>query len=425
MAGLGIIGSIRRAKRGLLLVALGSTFVVAPLQHPAGTQPADRGGSRSNRTLDDLFAEVGARVPAFGGMYVDEERAELRIQMAGSGSAAEAQRAVAEILDDPSLGKLRAVSVPAEYTFAQLKAWYDDASPTVLGMDSVTLGDIDERANRLRFGIEDVSDRAAVEAELQAHGVPLEAVVIDQVDAAVPETSIRDYHRPVVGGLQIQYVRDIYQPLCTLGFNAFRSGVKAFVTASHCSAVRSSTEQTPYHQPLVGTQIGAEWWDPPFFTGTPCPAGKRCRYSDSLVATYGDIATGTVGLLPRIALDSTAWNGTDYFRITSEEAPVVGRIINKLGRNTGRTRGEITYVCVERDVVNTDIQLRCQSLATYYSDQGDSGGPVFRVTNSPSTNDVALVGLHWGGGGQFSPIGGIQRSDELGPLNTCASGFSC
>jgi hypothetical protein len=356
---------------------------------------------------------------------VDEAAGELRIRMAGPGNAGEAQRAVVEALDDESLGKLRPVIVPAEYTFTQLKSWYDDAGPHVLAMDHVTLGDIDERANRLRFGVDDLSNSAAVEAELRSHGVPLEAVVIDQVDEEAPDTSVRDYHRPVIGGLQIQFVRNLDQPICSLGFNAFRSGTKAFVTASHCSAVRSSTEGTAFHQPLVGTQIGGEWWDPPFFTGTPCPAGKRCRFSDSLAGTYGDIATGTVGTLARTALDSTAWNGTDVYRITSEEAPVVGRTVNKLGRSTGRTRGEITYVCVERDVPQTDIQLRCQSLATYHSDQGDSGGPVFRITNSPNTNDVALVGLHWGGGGQFSPIGGIQRSDELGPLNPCAAGFSC
>ncbi|HEX2294211.1 MAG TPA: hypothetical protein VHN37_02760 [Actinomycetota bacterium] len=416
--------SRRALTRVFLVVVTGALLVLSALSEPAGTRPAAP-GSRPDKTLDDLFADVAARVPAFGGVYVDEGSGQLRVQMAGPGRAAEAQRALVEVLDDPSLGDLTPVAIPADYTFAQLKRWYDDASPTILGMDSVTLGDIDERANRLRFGVEDLSSRGAVEDELQRHGVPLEAVVVEHVDAAVPETSIRDYHRPVVGGLQIQFIRNLDQPICTLGFNAFRSNVKSFVTASHCSAVRSSNEGTPYHQPLVGTQIGSEWWDPPFFTGTPCPAGKRCRFSDSLVGTYGDIATGTVGLLPRVALDSVSWNGSDVYRITSEEAPVVGRTVNKLGRNTGRTRGEINYVCVERDVVNSDIQLRCQSLASYHSDQGDSGGPVFRITNSPSTNDVALVGLHWGGGGQFSPIGGIQRSDELGPLNTCASGFSC
>ena len=130
-------------------------------------------------------------------------------------------------------------------------------------------------------------------------------------------------------------------------------------------------------------------------------------------------------MIARPALDSYLWNGTDVYRVTSEEAPLVGNPVNKVGRTTGRTKGSISETCVSIPVADTDITLLCQSRASYLSNSGDSGSPVFRVTNSPSTNDVALVEIHWGGSGSFSPIGGIQRSSELGALQTCGSGFSC
>jgi hypothetical protein len=70
-------------------------------------------------------------------------------------------------------------------------------------------------------------------------------------------------------------------------------------------------------------------------------------------------------------------------------------------------------------------------IANYSSAGGDSGSPVFRILNKPAANDVYLGGIHWGGDGSivvFSPMSGIQRSTapaELGPVTTCATGFTC
>lgn len=400
-------------------------ILLTALTGDARTQPSRPGPSQANQTIDDLFAEVAARVPWFGGVYVDERAGTLNVQMVGRGRPEEAQRALVEVLGDPSLAQLDAVAVAADYPFSRLKAWFDVAAPEVLAVDGVTTADIDEVANRLSFGVSDLRHRSAVEDAVGEHGIPLEAVVIKEVPGEPVQTSLRDVHRPVVGGLQISFKRDLNEPLCSLGFNVTRSGARAFVTNSHCSAVRGSNEGTAFYQPLSPTSIGSEWHDPGHFTGTPCPAGRRCRYSDSLVGTYGDLTTSTIGIIARTALDSYLWNGSDAYRVTAEEAPVVGRTVNKVGWRTGRTRGGITETCVSIEVLNTDITLLCQSRAGYTSDDGDSGAPVFRVTNSPSTNDVALVGIHWGGNGAFSPIGGIQRSAELGALQTCASGFSC
>lgn len=404
-----------------LLVAI---LLLAAIPGRAHTQP-EGGREASHRTLDDLFAEVGARIPSFGGVYVDESAGTLNVQIAGRGRAEEAQRALVEILGDDSLDDLEPIAIAADYPFARLKSWFDRAAPDVLALEGVTSGDIDEVENRLSFGVANLDDRALVEDALREHGIPLEAVIVREVPAERVQASLRDLHRPVVGGLQISFKRDLNEPICSLGFNATRSGVRSFITNSHCSGVRGAYDGTPYYQPLSPASIGGEWYDPPHFTGTPCPSGRRCRYSDSLVATYGDLSTSTIGVIARTALNSYLWNGTDSYRVTSEEAPVVGRTVNKVGRTTGRTNGSISETCVSIGVAGTDITLLCQSRAGYASDSGDSGSPVFRVTNSPSTHDVALVGIHWGSNGSFSPIGGIQRAAELGALQTCAAGFSC
>lgn len=423
----GIIGNGRSDHWApkIVVAVLGAVCLLAASPTDAEPSPADRGASASHRTLDDLFAEVNARVPGFGGVYVDEDRGVLNVLTVGRGRPEEAQRALVEVLGDASLGALEPVALPARYSFGELKTWFDQSAHEVLALDGVTSADIDEVENRLAFGVADVSREEGVRAVLEEHGIPTEAVVVRQVPPEPVQVSLRDAHRPVVGGLQISFKRDLNEPICSLGFNVTRSGVRSFVTNSHCSAVRGSNEGTVYYQPLSPTSIGGEWHDPAHFTGTPCPSGRRCRYSDSLVATFGDLTASSTGIIASPPLDSYLWNGTDVYRVTSEEAPVVGNTVNKVGRTTGRTRGSISETCVSIAVADTDITLLCQSRAGYVSNSGDSGSPVFRITNSPSANDVALVGIHWGGNGAFSPIGGIQRTSELGAVQTCAAGFSC
>ena len=83
----------------------------------------------------------------------------------------------------------------------------------------------------------------------------------------------------------------------------------------------------------------------------------------------------------------------------------------------------------------TSIVQLCQDVVKARVAGGDSGSPVFRITNRPSANDVRLYGVLWGGG-TLSPYGtvfvfsalgprNVQRSAEMGTLTTCATGFSC
>lgn len=203
-------------------------------------------------------------------------------------------------------------------------------------------------------------------------------------------------------------------------------------------------ENTVYHQPSVsGTtnRIGQEIRDPVYFTGGACPAGRRCRYSDSAFARVphpsGPAVSVSRGFIARPTSVNTGAltinHTTPHFRVVAETSrPVVGETLNKVGRTTGWTRGTVPATCVNINVAGTNITQLCQDFVNARVAGGDSGSPVFRVTNAPASGDVRLYGVLWGGtsaGTQFvfSAIGSfnIQRSSELGPLTTCAPGFSC
>lgn len=94
------------------------------------------------------------------------------------------------------------------------------------------------------------------------------------------------------------------------------------------------------------------------------------------------------------------------------EDAIEGQTVYKVGRTSGRTVGTVEYPCVLLTKSNGS-KFICQGLATYFSDEGDSGGPVFRLTSG--TTAVALGSTYyrfqwpdvntWHG--VFSPISAI------------------
>jgi hypothetical protein len=196
---------------------------------------------------------------------------------------------------------------------------------------------------------------------------------------------------------------------------------------------------------------GAGCMSPPHNPPYPlwCPPGSRCRLSDSAfggfrTVTGGDVTfkTGFIAkpttlnpnncLTPPAAPCNLNWDATTTFRIVAEGLVVQGQTINKVGRTTGWTRGAVSIVC-GNFIGGGPVTQICQNRASYLSAPGDSGSPVFAITNRPNANDVTLVGIHWGSGGLSSPIGstndptvsGVQNAaHELGPLIKCAPGFA-
>jgi hypothetical protein len=378
-------------------------------------------------TPDDRFAEIARQVPGFGGMFFDLDGT-LQVYMAEhKGPANEALTAFLDDIVTREVGRGERLSrkgveiLEGQYNFLELHGWQQQMSPEVLALRGVVSTDIDETTNRLRIGITDSPGiREAVEERLSNLGVPREAVLISETEEVRLE--LRNRRRPLRGGLQINFGGF----LCTLGFVAVRQGVTGFVTNSHCTNTQGGVEGTVYHEPSAsGTtnRIGQEIADPTYFTGGSCPAGRRCRFSDSSFARVphpsGPSVTTALGTIARPPVGSFTWNGVDTFTITAEAAPVVGQSVTKVGRTTGRTSGTVQQTCANFNVANSTITQLCQSRASFTSAGGDSGSPVFRITALPN---VTLVGIHWGSGGVFSPITGIQRTGELGSITTCAGG---
>jgi hypothetical protein len=252
------------------------------------------------------------------------------------------------------------------------------------------------------------------------------------VRGAAFKMNLRDQVRPLHAGTQIQHTGELNT--CTLGIPATRQGVAGFVTNSHCSANRGVVDGGAYWQPTRPAgdagAVGTETADTDLNAGLfDCPAGDRCASGDvNFVAAAAGVGVAQ-GRIARPPLNSRIWNGTDTFRVTTNGAAQVGNAITKVGRTTGRTAGAVTGDCVDMGVADTDITLFCQDTADYVSDPGDSGSPVFRITNA-MTNDVSIVGIHWGGSDEagvnsavYTPF--LQVELEMGNLNVCAAGFAC
>ena len=117
---------------------------------------------------------------------------------------------------------------------------------------------------------------------------------------------------------------------------------------------------------------------------------------------------------------------TGAFTVTSQNntssSYPAGTTVNKVGRTTGWTQGNVTQTCVNTNVSGTNIAQLCQTFVQNAGGAvlvggGDSGSNVFRIT---SGDNVELVGILWGGSGDgrlfvFSPL--KQVRDEIGPIN--------
>ena len=355
-------------------------------------------------------------------MFVDEANSALYVYLvnptAKMTTASEA--AITAVFDDELVLHNKIQALSGQYGFLQLKEWHERMMMDVLALPGVVFTDIDDAKNRLAVGVEKPAVQALVEEQLTKLGIPREAVNIEETRPVEFDTSLQDRHRGLVGGLQIATSRF----LCTLGFPATRAAVRGFVTNSHCTDTQGGVEGTRFYQPTVATNnhIGVETVDP-VYRLQDCPLFRLCRYSDAAFVRLDADVTSQRGRIARPAtLGSTVWNGVATFRIVSEANPVVGGRVTKVGRTTGRTAGTVSRTCANFNVAGTSITQLCQAQASYTSMAGDSGSP---VVSGLAGNDVRLRGIHWGSGRVFSPIGNIQRSDELGPLLTCAASFGC
>lgn len=435
-------------KRGHVACAVlaAVALVVAPSITPSPATAASRDAapvapSPMPATIDEVFAATASEVPGFGGAYVvgdatlgEQEHLFIWLTQPDRARASSARDSLVRRGLGSRFDKADYTIRVADYDYTQLYGWHQELH-AAFGVPGVAFLDVDEQRNRLAVGIADLSMAAQVRDVATARGIPTAAIEFLQASGFRPH--LRSERRPMRGGLQISFQTGgfgLLSAICSLGFPAVRSGVNGFVTNSHCSRTQGEVDNGRYWQPdrpfLDGNQVGTETVDPGYFTGGSCPSGFRCRQSDSNFVRAHDASHIVRGTIARIGTVGTTWNGTSLWRVTGAGTSSVNEVATKVGRTTGLTSGLITHSCVSVQQEGSDIVMLCEHIAEYQSDGGDSGAPVFRVTNSPSTHDVAALGVHWGGGtvdgvdsAVYSDLAGV--SSEIGSLTVCASGFSC
>ncbi len=418
------------------ILATGGVILTASCQSDSTTT-----GPSTAPAMPNLRQEPGAfadplltharAIPGFGGFFVDQDGTPT-VYLKDPRQLGAAERALASTLTRLGATSSRLRVKRADYDYLQLNDWHTRTIPAALTVPGAVFADLDEGSNRLRFGVETPAAESGVRAALARLGIPGAAVVFERADPIYPTARLRGKVTPRRGGLLITFARNDSTLECTLGFNTLVSsgiiGFRLFVTASHCSRVRSAVDSTVYRQPVE--QIGTEVADPPFFTGFPCPPGRRCRFSDAARVRYltgpGSDLGGIARPVARAQVDGTRNidSANPFFNITAELDPVQGVEVNKVGQRTGWTYAKIASTCAAANVAESNITLFCQSrtkktgFVPGVSRPGDSGSPVFYWNGG---SNVTLTGLLWGGNKSltsfvFSPMSRIEQ--ELGALRT-------
>jgi hypothetical protein len=380
----------------------------------------DRVGVAVQQGEPDDPVALAHNVPGFGGFFVDEQGTPT-IYLRDVAQRGTAERALTPWFSGQGRAPATMRVRKADFDWAALDRWFTRASIEVLGIQGVVFADADEARNRVRIGVEHAAAAGQVRVVLARLGVPASAVNVDVTQPIRQLATLQGVVRPVVAGVQINFPGF----LCSLGFNASRSGTRGFVTASHCTSTQGGIESTPYSQPLESvrpTQIATETVDPAYPTGGSCPAGRKCRRSDAAFANY---INGTQNTLGRIARTSST-SPTDRtivgnWTITSDASSssfTIGLRVNKVGRTTGWSQGPVSATCVNVNVSGTNITQLCQTIVSATVGGGDSGADVFTIA---SGTNVKLNGILWGGSSDgrtfvFSPLANVKG--ELGALTT-------
>jgi hypothetical protein len=403
-------------------------IIVTCLAADAAAIQAENPTAVRGRNANEIFAALGAAVPEFGGMFIDEQSNDTLDVYVIESSGSLADRLDAAINAIPELAVARAVQtrirlLPGQYSFVQLKQWHDRMSVPVLEIPGARMTGIDQRWNRLIVAVDNPGAEANVSATLAELKVPREAVDIEAIpqveelpearpvvfptlDPAAPKT-LQSEIRPLVGGILISFPEgeDTYVG-CTLGFIANRGDVNGLVTNSHCTKIQGGVQKTNYYQPTPAEEsakIGVETVDPcyyipnkephsypkgcipappPLSPKDKCPNDQGCRYSDSaFLAQQKDVAV-SLGFIARPVKESSiTWDPPDtYFQIVGEQdVMIVNTSVSWVGQITGWRTNFLSAVCMNIEDVD-GYTLLCQNLlrsAGGPGNSGDSGSPVF------------------------------------------------
>lgn len=427
--------------RGLSLLAIALLIVVLPACDSTGENtpedPTQEGidlTQQGGRGIHAQFADVAQEVPDFGGFFINRDgQPVVYLRDPASERTDEVRTALQEAFGEGVLSQednpRRNIAEPelrlreGRYRMEDLLAWYDRL-PEVMTVEGVVFIDLHEQANNLTVGVQSVEQNSPqVEEKLQQIEVPREAVEIIAAELPSPHGhGLRSDLRPTRGGVEIGQIGSSIA--CTMGFNASYRGDFGFLTNSHCTNQRGSASGTSFAISASGGRVGQEQNDPSYNT---CFVGYSCRWSDAAFVDYNS-GVGGYNQIARPRNWAAPNSGSSTLKIDHDSPgmrvdgvdahPVSGQMIDKVGRTTGWTYGFVNRTCYPTFVSNGSggrvkvdgkpVIMRCQYRASYTSNSGDSGSPVFDWHG----DTVTLWGLNWGGGSNgavFSPWEGIAK----------------
>lgn len=356
-------------------------------------------------TYDERMLRINQEVEGFAGVYEQDDRYVVLSTNTASktkGNLPRIQNLIAEEVGFDFTRKSVSTAVaPAEYDFRELMDAKDRAR-RLLSRDNVSYVDINERENRVAVGVtQNASEiRSAVSDDAR--------ITVESAKKVEFLQSLRDDYTGTFkqGGLEIGFRDGFTTYPCTKSTTTkYYDGAYTeygFLTNSHCTAVQGGVEGTQYYQDAQDESevVGVELHDPAYFTGNGCPSGQKCRYSDAAFVDYRVSGFDYGGI--HLTNGRDRYNGSTEISgevdVSEPGGAGVGTEVDKVGKKTGWTYGDVTDTCVDVRVGN--ITILCQHEVNAGAGKGDSGSPVFRSTGGgvPSDGDrVKYLGILWGG----------------------------
>ena len=135
-----------------------------------------------NKTHHDVLGDIAAEVPGFGGSFMSEDGNFLNIYLTDTNQTPEkleeARKAIEDRYGVRANATLRVLQ--AQYSFTQLRTWLNVIQADLASHTNMISWGIADDKNKLIVEIDDLSKQPEIEAILDRHDVPRNAVIIEE-----------------------------------------------------------------------------------------------------------------------------------------------------------------------------------------------------------------------------------------------------
>ena len=418
-------------RRFLLLALSGPIASVACRDMPpTSTAPAHKSGADNLQTAiasvdlhpyERQAREISSRIPSFAGYAMDRATGNAVAYVVNSRDGDAAVVEVGQLTADQRASALArgfsggVVVRPARFTYMQLSNWRDSLLFwRELSNVGVLWVDLAEEKNVIEIGIDPSrvstatprirarltavgGDNAALHFVAEAGRVELarKAVLLESIAMffRANNDSLTSKVRPLRGGITVT----TSAVGCTLGFIVKFDNVYYATTASHCSAPTKIVTGIPMVQ--GGRVVAVEAFDPAPYVIVPPDSARWSETALYRIYTDSSDATFDFGRLARAENNLGSLKidpSSPYFQLTAEENGGIADdwYVYHEGVGTGWRYGWVVRSCFDDIQVAASIgyRLHCQFRADFYTDLGDSGGPVF----APYQGGFMTIGTIYG-----------------------------